>query len=86
MGNPPLKDDSENHTTRAIKTSQIWQEHFTRNISWICIDRGVGIWKADILFVDIEELGMMDASEIYPRRVNAKDVLILQKGEGFIFP
>ena len=27
----------------------------------------------------------MDASEIYPRRVNAKEVLIAQKGEEFVF-
>ena len=28
----------------------------------------------------------MDASEIYPRRINAKEVLMSQKGEDFIFP
>ena len=28
----------------------------------------------------------MDASEIYLRRINAKEVLISQKGEEFIFP
>ena len=29
---------------------------------------------------------MMAASEVYPRRINAKEVLITQKGEEFIFP
>ena len=29
---------------------------------------------------------MMDASEVYPRRINAKEVLITQKGEEFRFP
>ena len=29
-----------------------------------------GIWKGDILAADIEELGMMDASEIYSKRLN----------------
>ena len=28
----------------------------------------------------------LDASEIYPRRINAKEVLISQKGDEFIFP
>ena len=31
-----------------------------------------GFWKGDILIADIEELEIMDASEIYPRRINAK--------------
>ena len=29
---------------------------------------------------------MIDASEIYPRRINSKEVLITQKGEEFKFP
>ena len=45
-----------------------------------------GIWKGDIVIVDNEKLEKMDASEIYPRRINAKEVLISQKGEEFIFP
>ena len=28
----------------------------------------------------------MDASAIYPRRINAKEVLISQKGKDFLFP
>ena len=39
-----------------------------------------GIWKGDILIADIEELESMDASEIDPRRIKAKDVLISHKG------
>ena len=34
-----------------------------------------GIWKGDILVADIEELEQMDASEIYAKRFNAKEVL-----------
>ena len=34
-----------------------------------------GIWKADIVVADIEELEQMDASEINARRLNAKEVL-----------
>ena len=30
--------------------------------------------------------GKLDASDIYPRRINAKEVLISQKGDEFIFP
>ena len=45
-----------------------------------------GIWKWDILVADLEELGQMDASEIHPRRINAKEVWTPQKGDVFIFP
>ena len=37
------------------------------------------IWKGDILIADIKELEKLDASEIYPRRLNAKEVVISQK-------
>ena len=33
-----------------------------------------GIWKGDILVADIEESEKMDASEIYAKRLNAKEV------------
>ena len=33
------------------------------------------IWKGDILVADIEELETMDASEIYSKRLNAKEVI-----------
>ena len=36
-----------------------------------------GIWKGDVLIADLEELETMDASEIYSKRLNAKE---------FIFP
>ena len=44
------------------------------------------IWNGDILVADIEELENVDASEIYPRRINAKEVLISPKRDEFIFP
>ena len=44
-----------------------------------------GLWKGDILISDMEELENMDASEICPRRINAKEVLIRQKGDEFKF-
>ena len=43
-------------------------------------------WKGDILIADLEALEKRDPSEIYPRRVNVKEVLITRKGEEFIFP
>ena len=43
-----------------------------------------GIWKGDILVADIADLDMMDASDIYPRRIKAKEVLISQKDEEFV--
>ena len=38
-----------------------------------------GIWKGDILKADLEDLEKLDASEIYLRRINAKEVLVRQK-------
>ena len=43
------------------------------------------MWKCGTLVADIEELETMDASEIYSKRLNAKEV-IFHKGKGeFIF-
>ena len=45
-----------------------------------------GIWKADIMVADIEEMEEMDASELHARRLNAKEVLTPMIGDNFIFP
>ena len=45
-----------------------------------------GIWKGDILVADIEELETMDASEIYSKRLNAKEVIFPRENRNFIFP
>ena len=45
-----------------------------------------GIWKGDISFADIEELETMDASEIYSKRLNAKEVIFPKENGEFIFP
>ena len=34
-----------------------------------------GIWKGDVLIADLEELETMDASEIYSKRLDAKEVI-----------
>ena len=49
------------------------------------IEHAGGIWKGNILVADIEELETMDASEIYSKRLNAKEVIFPKRGE-FIFP
>ena len=43
------------------------------------------IWKGDVLIADLEELETVDASEIYSKRLNAKEVIFPKEGE-FIFP
>ena len=45
-----------------------------------------GFWRGDILIVDVEELEKLDASEISPRRLNAKELLISQKDGEFVCP
>ena len=47
---------------------------------------GYGIWKADSQIADIEELEQKDASEIYAKRLDAKEVLTPMGGEKFMFP
>ena len=44
------------------------------------------IWKGDLLFADLQYLEKLEASEIYPRRINAKEALIWQRHDEFIFP
>ena len=44
------------------------------------------IWKGDVLVADIEELETMDASEIYSKRLNAKEVIFRKENGKFIFP
>ena len=43
-----------------------------------------GLWKGDELVADLEELETMDASEIYSKRLNAKEVIFPKQGK-FIF-
>ena len=45
-----------------------------------------GIWKGDVLVADLEELETMDASEIYSKRLNAKEVIFPKEKREFIFP
>ena len=45
-----------------------------------------GIWKGDILVADVEELETMDASEIYSKRLNAKEVIFPKENGNLMFP
>ena len=45
-----------------------------------------GIWKGDVLVADLEELETMDASEIYSKRLNAKEVIFPKERGEFISP
>ena len=45
-----------------------------------------GIWKGDILVVDVEELEEMDTSEIHAKRLNAKEVILSKSGDNCKFP
>ena len=44
-----------------------------------------GIWEGNILIADIEDMENSDASEIYPRRLKAKEVLITQRKREIVF-
>ena len=45
-----------------------------------------GIWNRDVLVEDPEELETMDSSEIYSKRLNAKEVIFPKEKREFIFP
>ena len=42
-----------------------------------------GIRKGDVLIADVEELETMDASEIYSKRLNTKEVIVPKQGDFF---
>ena len=44
-----------------------------------------GIWKGDVLVADLEELETMDASEIYSKRLNAKEVIFPKEKDNLFF-
>ena len=45
-----------------------------------------GIWKGYVLVADLEELETMDASEIYSKRLNSKEVIFPKEKGEFILP
>ena len=71
---------------RLVATASIRSKSLARYISRSCILYARRIWKGDILAADVEELEEMDASELYTRMLNAKEVLTPQRNGNFIFP
>ena len=67
----------EYHPKTAKDQSRIhhFGKSFTSIVPRIRSLRG-GIWKGDVLIADLEELETMDASEIYSKRLNAKEVIL----------
>ena len=99
MGRRPMKDVLGNHLKDllfhlvhylsitcegSVKNPSIWKESFTWIVPRIRSLYAVGIRKGDVLIADLEELETMDASEIYLKRLTAKEVIFPQeKGELF---
>ena len=69
---------------RPVKNPSIWKESITWIVPRRRIVRG---WNLEgyLLVADFEELETMDASEIYSKRLNAKEGIFPKQGE-FIFP
>ena len=102
MGRPHMKDALENllkdqlhrlvhwlSITLSLRTTSQESINLERKsyliVSWMRSVRG-GIWNCDIVVADIEELETMDASEIYSKRLNAKEVIFPKENGKFIFP
>ena len=72
-------------------TKTSWQTgNLTMNEDWenpsrTCFVLGCEFWEEDILIAAIGEFEKLDASETYPRRLNAKEVLITKKDLEFVF-
>ena len=68
------------------KNPSIWKESVTWRLFLGYALYAGGIWKGDVLRPDIEEPETMDASEIYSKRLNAKEVIFPKEKGEFIFP
>ena len=64
---------------KTVKNPSIWKE----SLYALCAG---GIWKGDIMVADINELETMDASEIYSKRLNAKEVIFPKENGKIHFP
>ena len=69
----------ENHPpSPKARIQQFWHESVTRNL-FLAVSLSRGEFGKEILIADLEDLEMIDAPDMYPRRINAKEVLIRQK-------
>ena len=69
----------------SVKNPSIWKESLTSIVLRGYALYAEGIWKGDALIADLEELETMDASEIYSKRLNAKEVIHPKEIRNFIF-
>ena len=77
---------SPDFNTRSLKNCAYWDKKVLPCIFLCCALIAGGIWKGDILITNTKEPEMIDASQFYPQRINATEVLITQKGDEFRFP
>ena len=101
MGRRPMKDVLGNHLKDRLfhlvhwlsitqncegpdKNPSIWKESLTCIVPRIRIVRGWNL-EGDVLVADLEELETMDASEIYSKRLNAKEVIFSQRRRRIYF-
>ena len=63
----------------------MWKEKSYLDCSSDTLSTPGRIWNSDVLVADLEELETMDASEIYSKRHNAKEVIFLEEKREFIF-
>ena len=89
MGRRPMKDVLGNHWLSITAKDQSRIHQFGKKVlPGLFLGYALyaaGIWKGDVLIADLEEWETMDASEIYSKRLNAKEVIFPKQGE-FIFP
>ena len=74
----PFGSSVEYHPITAKDQSRIHQfgkSYLDCSSDMHCRRGGGGIWKGDVLITDLEELETMDGSEIYSKRLNAKEVI-----------
>ena len=73
-------------TATSVKNSSIWQESATWNLSWLWADRGCNLERRYSWLRIWKIWETLDASDVYPQRIKAKEVLISQKDDEFVFP
>ena len=99
MGKLTMKDSLENHSKGQYFLLELWlnitrfqheinqdfinlaRKFYLECSSYLQKTREFG--SGDLLVADIEELENMEASEVHPRRINAKEVLTPQRSEHF---
>ena len=71
---------------KTVKNPSLWKESLTWIVPRIRSVRGREFGRDDVMVADFEELELMDVSEIYTKRLNAKEVTFPIENGKFIFP